>query len=181
MEDEVFDKNNDCYKQQNLSSESDSSDSDFNISFEDNSSDFSSASSKNTEKTAVEINCAYGSHKRCVICKSARKNRKILRIPNKAILNCYLTTNIMIPFGCRACSHHFDEYKMLNNESVSNLKYVKRDIHLSPKELKLLIEFLRLSSIKSSIFDKFEVLSTLSNDFCYQITGLYLIHLKINE
>ena len=65
----------------------------------------------------VNIARANSSEKQCVICKRKRGKRKILkRLSNKAIIESYVKTGIMIQFGCRACLHHFNDSGFFNEQ-----------------------------------------------------------------
>jgi hypothetical protein len=50
-----------------------------------------------------------------VICnkKRGKKNNKLHRISDKSINDAYIKTSILIPFGCRVCKIHLDEYGFL--------------------------------------------------------------------
>ena len=55
---------------------------------------------------------------------------KLRKLNDEAVLDAYLKTNIFIPFGCRACSNHFDEQYYLNEESINNLEAYKSSINM---------------------------------------------------
>ena len=99
------------------------------------------------------MNSTIATHKKCVLCK--RSDRKLRRIPNRAIFNCFLKTNILIQFKCRACSNHFTENYLLSDESIKSLKADSISLNMTSENIKLVFDFLRFSSIRNSIFDKF--------------------------
>ena len=61
---------------------------------------------KEPDYVYVDIARPNASQKKCVICKVKRnKNKKMKRIPQKAIFEAYLKTSILIQFGCHASLH----------------------------------------------------------------------------
>ena len=42
--------------------------------------------------------------------KWGKKTNKLRRINDQLITNTYVKTSVLIPFGSRACTSHFDEY-----------------------------------------------------------------------
>jgi hypothetical protein len=62
-------------------------------------------------KDAIFVDTNY-TEKKCVICnkKRGKKNNKLRRINDQLITNTYVKTSVLIPFGSRACTSHFDEY-----------------------------------------------------------------------
>lgn len=127
----------------------------------------------NSQLTKITINRTSSSHKRCVVC--SRKNKKLKRIPRTAVLNCYLRTNIFVPFGTRACHSHFNDYSHLKDEAVMSLKIYSNNINLNPDHVKMVFEFLRLAALKNTLFDRFYSIDSIDDELCLNITGIKFI------
>ena len=66
----------------------------------------------------VDISKAGASQQQCVICNKKRcVKKKFRRCSDKAIIESYIKTGLMIQFGCRACVHHFNELGSLKQIS----------------------------------------------------------------
>ena len=48
-------------------------------------------------------------------------NYKLHRINDKVVVDAYIKTSILIPFGSRACRIHFDEFEFLSKRYLGNL------------------------------------------------------------
>lgn len=79
----------------------------------------------NFEATFVNIVRTNANQKKCVICNRTRYkkgNNKLTRITDKTVVDAYIKTSILIPFGCRSCGHHLEKNGFLNEESLGNIK-----------------------------------------------------------
>lgn len=161
-DDNVFNDDIDDDFNQNL-------DSDLEASSGEECLDINSHTNKTSNKITLKINRTIASHKMCVIC--GEKHKKLKLVINRAILDCYLKTNILIPFGCRACGNHLNEFRLITEDSIKNVKVYANEISLKSSDLKLTMEFLRFSALKNSLFERFNDKSTLAEDLCQSITG----------
>ena len=105
---------------------------------------------RNQQDNRVEYDIARtrASHKSCVVCQ---KKCRLKRVSNRAILNAFLHTNILIPFGCRICKHHFDELGLIKPEALYNLRAFKQSIRLKKDEVSLLIEIYQLAALRNTL------------------------------
>ena len=65
----------------------------------------------------MNLNRTTVNHKKCAICNKingGKKNYKLHRINDKAVVDAYIKTSILIPLGSRACRIHFDEFGFLS-------------------------------------------------------------------
>ena len=93
--------------------------------------DLNSSESEEHELDEIDYNSVYidiaranASQQQCVICKRKRSvKRKLKRISDKAIIESYVKTGIMIQFGCRSCAFHFTELGFLNQASLGCYSY----------------------------------------------------------
>ena len=52
------------------------------------------------------------------VIKNEGKNNKLHRINDQLITDTLVKTSILIPFGSRACTSHFDEYGNFKNSCI---------------------------------------------------------------
>jgi hypothetical protein len=115
------------------------------------------------------------SNRKCLIClKKLHATHKLKRIPKKASLDAFLKSGIFIPFNCRACPVHFDMANYLKTEVINSIKPYSSSINMSKTEIKTTIEFLRLSSLRGSLFDKFKDMNSINDGICSNLTGYFL-------
>ena len=50
--------------------------------------------------------------------RSSKTNNKFKRLSDKAIVDAYIKTSILITFGCRICPHHLDVYGFLKKQCL---------------------------------------------------------------
>jgi hypothetical protein len=124
---------------------------------------------RNCNRFRVDLPRTKSSHKICVVCD--RKNEKKKLISKAAIINAFLKSNILIPYGSRACKKHFNESNILKEEELDNLKIEKSYILLKSDEIKFTIQILRYAAIKNNFFDKFKDTLLLDNSTCESMTG----------
>ena len=73
----------------------------------------------------------YGTHGFCFVCKRLRREKnKLKSIPNKAVIDVFIETRILIPFDARLCQCHFDEFGMIKKEEINKIQIVKENIKL---------------------------------------------------
>jgi hypothetical protein len=58
------------------------------------------------------------SHKKCIICNKNPYGKKLTRIRDQAIVDAYIKSSILIPFGSRLCSSHLNTFGFLNETSL---------------------------------------------------------------
>jgi hypothetical protein len=114
------------------------------------------------------------SHKKCVVCNTKDSRTKLKKLKDEAILDAYLITNIFIPFGCKACSKHFDEQNYLNDETKNVLKAFESSINMKKSQIKKTLCMLRYAAIHNWFFAKFDNLNTFDNKTCKDITGMVI-------
>ena len=75
--------------------------------------------------TFVDLVRTNASQKKCIVCnrKRCKKNNKLKRISDKSVVDAYIKTSILIPFGCRACKYHLDAYGILKQDSLGNINF----------------------------------------------------------
>ena len=74
--------------------------------------------------TFVDLMGTNASQKKCIVCnrkRSKKNNNKLKRISDKSVVDAYIKTSILIPFGCRACKYHLDAYGILKQDSLGNI------------------------------------------------------------
>ena len=125
---------------------------------------------KQNNSIRVEIPRTKSSHKICVICNSGKIQKKSA-ISKMAVIDAYLKTSILIPYGSRSCTKHLNEFNYIKDEEINNLKIEKSYIYLKDSEIKFTMQLLRFCVIRSSFFDKFENVELLDSHLCQTITG----------
>ena len=78
-------------------------------------------SSDDTEGTFVDLVRTTAEQKKCIVCnrkRSSKTNNKFKRLSDKTIVDAYIKTSILIPFGCRICPHHLDVYGFLKKQCL---------------------------------------------------------------
>lgn len=111
------------------------------------------------------------SHHVCLICKKDESYQKLKLISQYAIIVAFCDTRILIPFGARACSSHFDSMFNLKNEALNNMKVYKTNSKLNAQQIEDLLSGLRSYAMTNSVFKKFSDLNSISDEMCVRNTN----------
>ena len=149
---------------------------------EDYSDNDAAQSDSSKSKINLEINRTIATHKKCCVCQKKKEasKPKHRRISSQAIVSVYLYKDIIIPFGSRACGHHFDAYGFLSDEALSLLNTYSDKTVLKGHDYTELLSLTRQEALKRTLFDRFENISTIPNHLCIQITGEYTLLLLLS-
>lgn len=76
---------------------------------------------KNADDVFIDIVRTRATQNKCILCKrkrSTKSGKKFKRISDQSVIDAYIKTSILIPFGSRGCTHHFDSFGFLNKNSL---------------------------------------------------------------
>lgn len=140
---------------------------------EDNLSEEDARGNKDSSKTRLNIKRLRSNQKKCCVCQRTRENsnQKQQRVSKQAIVNAYILKNVLIPFGSRACSQHFNENKLLSYAALSSISVFSDSTQLSGQDCTVLFELMRKEVLKNSLFDLFETMNAVPSQLCKRITG----------
>lgn len=110
-------------------------------------------------------------HKKCVVCKTSCTSRRLRQIKSIAIIDVFFKTNLIIPFGARACLRHFDTFDHLTATAISMLRPYSKYLLLKADDIQRYLKLFKLSQLKSSLMGQFESFSFLPSTTCESITG----------
>lgn len=124
-------------------------------------------------KITLEIDRISSSQKKCCVCGRIREksDKKQRSISKEAIVDVYLLKDIIIPFGSRACTKHFDITGLLNQEAIDLLNKYNETTQLKDKDYSDFLQLMRQKVLKRSLYDQFENVNGVSNQLCEQTTG----------
>jgi hypothetical protein len=114
----------------------------------------------------LHITRATNTHRKCLICgryTTKRRNNDFKTISQKAIVDVFVNTLILIPKGNRCCSGHLDIRGHLKDDALCNIPLAGNTSKLRPKEIENLIFALQ----KNHLFFVFAI-STESLDFLFK-------------
>ncbi|CAF0962569.1 unnamed protein product [Brachionus calyciflorus] len=110
---------------------------------------------------------ALSSHSKCFVCN---RSAKLHQVKPETVVLAYSKFKIYIKHDSRCCHRHLDEYGILKEDCLKNLNVKKKYHSNSTVDLLNTLKFLKQRK-KGGMFDAFDSLSTLDNNYCYQITG----------
>ena len=148
------------------------------------------------EQIYIDLARANYTEKKCVVCnkKRGKKNNKLHRISDKSITDAYIKTSVLIPFGCRVCKIHLDEYGFLKKSClgkrmvfllllyyilfklilyiVESLEPKSSNAKLPLNKISLLIKNLRNAAKHNNLGYQFSSIELLDETVCFKITGI---------
>lgn len=83
----------------------------------------------------VDIARSATSHGNCIICKKSNTYQKLKQISKEAIVVAFCETKILIPFGTRACSTHFDGAYNIKLQDLNEIEIYKTNTKLNSKQV----------------------------------------------
>lgn len=121
----------------------------------------------------IQLLCAYSTHKHCLLCN---KNNGLHQIKNESIIFAYKNFGILIKHHSRCCDAHLDTSGLIKIDEYSKIRTQSR---LYDKDTIKMLDIILATSEKiscelqnsSGIFDKFNDIASLDDEFCKKITG----------
>ena len=122
----------------------------------------------------IMVNSAFTGKKNCLVCGRSEKSTKLLDIKTQSIVYAYLYHRIYInpSYSARCCRRHVNKLGLIHNAEFNNMRTRLLEQSRGPMLLCNHLSMALSNALRPvGIFDQFNYIDSMSDDFCKQVTG----------
>lgn len=130
-----------------------------------------------SDSCKIKIQRARINNKTCIVCNAS--DNKLHRISQFAITDVLIRANILIPFGSRSCSEHFEDFNLnskLKYSDIAKIAVYADNTDMNSETILDLIQSLRSEISNSNLCNRFDDLNRIDSTKCKKMLGIYFLY-----